>query len=41
VVKNVATANFLLATPFQSWQKRCDENKNCISNGCRKHTDLR
>src|SRR6185312_15676770 len=30
-----------LDAAFQKWQRRSDENKKCISNDCRDHTDLR
>jgi hypothetical protein len=40
-VDNLAAADFFLAIAFQSWQNRCDEKKNCISNACRDHIALR
>jgi len=40
-VNNLAAADFFLAIAFQSWQNRCDEKKNCISNACRDHIALR
>ncbi len=40
-VNNLTAADFFLAIAFQSWQNRCDEKKNCISNACRDHIALR